>query len=131
MSDEAWKYCEARCLDRRNEEVIRDLFDVMAHGRVEEACELLLEPLHDADSTVLQGDTEKNIDHICSTLRLVAETAGPRRMRMEADRLRRMYRNRRALRDALERLMNEYGDETAANTDGTEWTCPRPAGRAG
>lgn len=60
-----------------------------------------------------------------------ADKVGPRRMRMEADRLRRMYRNRQALREELERLMNEYGDGTAANTDGTEWTCPRSAGRAG
>lgn len=132
MSDEAWKYCEARCLDRRDEEVIRDLFDVMVRGRVEEACELLLEPLHDADSAVLRSDTEKNTDRICSTLRLVAETAGPHSMRMEADRLRRMYRNRLGLRDALNRLLNEYGDETMADADGTGLTpggAPRRADR--
>lgn len=110
LTDAAWEYCKARCSDLHDDEVIVDLFDVMARGHAEEACELLLEPLHDADSKVLHNDTEENVEHIRAMLRLVATFVGPSRMRVEAVRLRSMYRYRRSLRDALKRLLSEYDD---------------------
>lgn len=107
LSDAAWKYCKARCRDFRDDKVIERLFAVMAHTRADDACDLLLEPLHDADSDLMRSDSERNINRICSMLRLVAGTAGADKARDEIDRLLRMYRRRKNLRAALEGLRDE------------------------
>ncbi|PLS28589.1 hypothetical protein [Bifidobacterium parmae] len=108
LSDAAWKYCKARCRDFRDDKVIERLFAVMAHTRAEDSCDLLLEPLHDADSDLMRSDSERNVDRVCSILRLVAGAAGSGKARDEIDRLLRMYRSRKSLRVALEGLRDEF-----------------------
>ncbi|MBW3080843.1 hypothetical protein [Bifidobacterium saguinibicoloris] len=115
LGEAAWEYCRSRNRDLRADAVIDELFAVMAESDAEQACALLLEPLHDADSPLMRADTQEHIERICTVLRRLADSLGPDRMRTETDLLLRRYRRRKALREALERLLREYDGRQMVN----------------
>ena len=109
LSDAAWRYCRRESdtpwFGARERASLDRLFDVIAIDHAAEACELTLRPLHDADSALMREDTQENRRKILLTLNRCATYAGPDRARNEAERLLRLYRKRKELREGLTAFM--------------------------
>lgn len=117
LSDAAWRYCRRGAgtpwFGARERASLDRLFDVIAIDHAAEACELILRPLHDADSALMREDTQENRREILLALRRCATYAGPDRARSEAERLLRLYRRRKELREGLTAFMEglaAYGE---------------------
>lgn len=109
LSDAAWRYCrrgsDTPWFGTRERARLNRLFDTVAINHAGEACELLLRPLHDADSALMHDDTMENRREIMRTLRRCGDHMGAGRAHAEAERLFRLYRSRTELRDAIAAFM--------------------------
>ncbi|OZG58458.1 hypothetical protein BTIS_0827 [Bifidobacterium tissieri] len=109
LSDAAWRYCKVRCHSRYTlaseaAELMERMFDVVSERHAEEACDILLAPLHDADSPMLSNDSPERVTQIITVLRKCLPYVG-NRVREECERLYGMYRHRQLLRSELKKLL--------------------------
>ena len=102
---EALRYCQRRCRTWYDHKLVSDMFDVMVQSDLEAACELLLRPLHNADSNLMRNNTPRNVSRIMSLLRRLGSVAGTERVKTEAERLSDRYRGRTQLRKELQSLI--------------------------
>lgn len=112
----AMRYCARRCKDWYDEALISDLFPVLTEYDFDKASNLLLQPLHDADSKLLRDNTPKGAQRIANLLRRLGVSSHSTRIREEAERLIRMYRHRDHLKAFLKDLIKELPqiDDSAA-----------------
>jgi hypothetical protein len=110
LSDAAWQYCTMQSQGWRDDELIMDMFELMAQDHRDEACALLLEPLYDADSRLMSNNTAEGAGQVVALLRRCAAVMGTQRATAEAERLMGMYRSRTGLRHALEALIAGMGE---------------------
>lgn len=121
LSDAAWRYCETHADMQWHPAQTRDLldrlFDAAAINHATEICELLLLPLHDADSDLMSEDSEENRREILRTLERCAAHLGVERAHAEAGRLHRLYRGRKELRESLARFLAGLDDDAESAQD--------------
>lgn len=123
LGDAAWKYCERRIRDpwarsASSIALVERFLDVFTPDHAAEACELLLKPLHDADSELMRDDSAEHRQDIVRILTRCRPYMGVERVRAETERLLRMYRRRRELQESLKEFLN--GLNTATPTAATE-----------
>ncbi|WP_126029558.1 hypothetical protein [Bifidobacterium callimiconis] len=111
LSDAAWRYCKVRSHPRYSllddaAELMEDMFDVVAEQHAEEACNILLVPLRDADSSILKNDSPELVAQVIEVLRKCQPYVADR-VCAECERLYGMYRHRQRLRGELKKLMGE------------------------
>lgn len=107
LAQEALRYCRRMRDGRHGDIVASDLLELTVRADMDAACALLTAPLHDADSSLMRDDSESGVKRIVALLSRLRDVAGAERMRLEAERLIRMYRRRPALRSALRQLIDE------------------------
>ena len=127
LGDAAWRYCERRVHDpwarsASSIALVERFLDVLAPDHAAEACELMLGPLHDADSELMRDDSTEHQRDIVRTLRRCMPYVGVERIRAEAERLLRLYRRRTELRASLEGFLHDLADPTATVPDATPAT---------
>ncbi|OZG66669.1 hypothetical protein BHAP_0078 [Bifidobacterium hapali] len=107
----AIQYCSRRCKDWYDEALVSDLFAVMAEYDLGKAADLLLHPLHDADSKLMRDNTPEGAQHVVNLLRRAGISTNGALVRQEAERLMRMYRHREHLKSLLKNLIKELPQE--------------------
>lgn len=107
----AIQYCSQRCKDWYDETLVSDLFAVMAEYDLGQAADLLLQPLHDADSKLMRDNTFEGAQRVVNLLRRADISSNCALVRQEAERLIRMYRHREYLKSLLKDLIKELPQE--------------------
>ncbi|KAA8829873.1 hypothetical protein [Bifidobacterium tissieri] len=109
LSDAAWRYCKVRCRSRyalvgEGAKLMERMFDIVSKRHAEEACDILLAPLHDADSPMLSNDSPEHVTQIIAVLRKCLPYV-ENQVREECERLYGMYRHRQLLRSEVKKLL--------------------------
>lgn len=116
LEDAAWRYCDRRIHDPWADDassiaLMKRLLDAIGPNHASDACEILLKPLHDADSALMHTDSAEHRRDIIQTLIQCKAHVGIGRIRNEAERLIRMYRSRKELQESLNRFVHELDED--------------------